>query len=299
LAADLLLRRWSGRPGASSAWRPGGRALTAALLAPVIAYLVLFFVYPILITFGTSIAAADGTGVTIGEYTTILSSPRDWGVIALTLELAIGTTLLSVLLAIPLALILRRRNRGHRAIRLLIMAPLMILALVSALGLLILWDRHGWLNLLFSRLASFSDGPLQIDYTIPGLLLFYTWLYSPFTILTTLSAVEGIDPNVEEAARVSGASPWRVFRSVTLPLAWPGIRAGSVLTFLLAFGAFSVPLIAGGNHRPLPVLIYTEAVVFQDFARGSALAMVMAVVALAAIAAYMRLSSTPRRGSAG
>lgn len=298
MAADLLLRRRSGRPGTSRAWHPGGRALTAVLLAPAIAYLVLFFVYPILITFGTSITSADGTGVTIDEYSTILSSPKDWGVIALTLGLAVGTALLSVLLAIPLALILRRRIRGHRALRLLILAPLMILALVSALGLLILWDRNGWLNLLVSRLLPFSDGPLKIDYTIPGLLLFYTWLYSPFTILTTLSAIEGIDPNVEEAARVSGASPWRVLQSVTLPLAWPGIRAGSVLTFLLAFGAFSVPLIAGGNQRPLSVLIYTEAAVFQNFARGSALAMVMAVVALAAIATYTRFSSNTARGSA-
>jgi len=297
LAADRLLHRRPSRPGASAAWYPGDRALTAALLAPALGFLVLFFVYPILITFGTSISSPEGTGVTIDEYTRILSSPKDWGVIALTLGLAVGTTVLSVLLAIPLALILRRRIRGHRALRLLILAPLMILALVSALGLLILWDRNGWLNLLFSRLLPFSDGPLSIDYTIPGLLIFYTWLYSPFTILTTLSAIEGIDPNVEEAARVSGAAPWRVFRSVTLPLAWPGIRAGSVLTFLLAFGAFSVPLIAGGNNRPLPVLIYTEAAVFQNFERGSALAMVMAVVALAAIAIYIRFSSTTGRGS--
>ena len=299
MAVQFLRRLRSGGPGTSSARHPGGRAVTAALLVPAIAFLALFFFYPILITFGTSITPADGTGVTLEEYSTILSSPRDWGVIALTLGLAVGTTVISVLLAVPLALILRRRIRGHRALRLLVLAPLMILALVSALGLLILWDRNGWLNLLFSRLLPFSDGPLQIDYTIPGLLIFYTWLYSPFTILTTLSAVEGIDPNVEEAARVSGAAPWRVLRSVTLPLAWPGIRAGSVLTFLLAFGAFSVPLIAGGNHRPLPVLIYTEAAVFQNFERGSALAMVMAVVALAAIALYTRFSSKPVRGSAG
>jgi len=299
LTADPLLRRRSGRPGATRAWRPGGRLLTAALLGPAVAYLALFFAYPIVITFVTSITSVGETGLTGAEYATILTSPTDWSVIGLTFGLALGTTLLSILLAVPLALILRRRMRGHHALRLIILVPLMILALVSALGLLILWDRHGWLNLLFSRLLPFSDGPLQINYTIPGLLLFYTWLYSPFTILTTLSAVEGIDPNVEEAARVGGASPWLVLRSVTLPLAWPGIRAGSVLTFLLAFGAFSVPLIAGGNHRPLPVLIYTEAVVFQNFARGSALAMVMAVVALAAIAAYMRFTSQPGRGSAG
>lgn len=82
---------------------------------------------------------------------------------------------------------------------------------------------------------------------------------------------------------------------MTLPLAWPGIRAGSLLTFLLAFGAFNVPLVAGGDLRPLAVVVYTEAETFQHFARGSSLAIVMAVISLGVMLVYQRLAGTPKR----
>lgn len=271
-----------------------GRAVTALMLGPAIAYILIFFAYPLGVTFVTSLETDAGVGPTLAQYQNILTSEKYLGALGLTTVLAIGTTVLSVLLAVPLALILRQKMRGHRFIRLLILTPLMVLALISALGLLIIWDKNGWLNRLFSHLAP-GGGPLSIDYTVPGLLLFYTWLYAPYTILTTLSAIEGLDTNVEEAARVAGATPWQVFRSVTFPLSWAGIRSGSILTFLLAFGAFNVPIIAGGDLRPLAVVIYTEASTFQHFARGSALAMVMAVVSLVVITVYLRLSGTPAR----
>lgn len=272
------------------------RALTVLMLGPAIVYILAFFAYPLGVTFLTSLENDSGVGPTLAQYQTVLTSEKYLGTVWLTAGLAVGTTIFSVLLAVPLALILRQKMNGHRFIRLLILTPLMVLALISALGLLIIWDKHGWLNKLFSLLVP-GGGPLSIDYTVPGLLLFYTWLYAPYTILTTLSAVEGLDTNVEEAARVAGASPWQVLRSVTLPLSWPGIRSGSILTFLLAFGAFNVPIIAGGDLRPLAVVIYTEASTFQHFARGSALAMVMAVVSLVVITMYLRLSSAPARRS--
>ncbi len=270
------------------------RGLTALMLAPALVYLLFFFAYPMLVTFLNSLTSDDGRGFSLTQYAAVLS-PKYWGTLELTTGLAIGTTLLSILLAVPIALVLRRRPRGHRLMRLLILTPLMVLALVSALGLLIIWGRNGWLNLLVSHLIP-GGGPLKVDYTVQGLLLFYTWLYAPYTVLTTLSAIEGLDTNVEEAARVAGASPWKVLWTVTLPLAWPGIRSGSVLTFLLAFGAFNVPLIAGGDLRPVAVVIYTEAETFQHFARGSSLAIVMAVISLAVILLYQGLAgSSPRK----
>ncbi len=266
-------------------------ALTAAMLAPALVYLLVFFAYPLLVTFLTSITAANGTDYTLAEYSAVFTTPSYLASLQLTFVLALGTTILSILLAVPIALVLRRRPRGHHLMRLLILTPLMVLALISALGLLIIWGKNGWLNILVSHLIP-GSGPLKIDFTLQGLLLFYTWLYAPYTVLTTLSAIEGLDPNVEEAARVSGASAWQVFRTVTLPLSWPGIRAGSLLTFLLAFGAFNVPLVAGGDLRPLAVVIYTEAETFQNFARGSSLAIVMAVISLGVMLVYQRFAGT-------
>lgn len=257
-------------------------------LAPGVAYLVAFFVYPMAITVWTSLRSPDGA-FTLAHYVRILGSGGYWRVIGLTFFLATATTFTSLLLGIPLALLLKAPIPGRRWMRLLVLTPLMVLALISALGLLIIWGPNGWFNRLAVSALPFVR-VLRVNFTVPGLILFYTWLYAPYTILTTLSAIEGIDPNVEEAARVSGAKPRQVLTRITLPLSLPGIRAGSVLTFLLAFGAFSIPLIAGGNHRPLAVLIYTESAIFNNWQVGSALATVMAILAIAAILVYLRIT---------
>jgi putative spermidine/putrescine transport system permease protein len=271
------------------------RLSTVLLLAPGLAYLGVFFLYPIFVTVRTSLERNGAAGYSFGNYRAILGSGYYWNIIGLTLELAAATTLASIVVALPLALVLRKRLLGHRFVRVLVLTPLLILALISALGLLIIWANTGWANKI---VAAITGANVQVDYTIKGLILFYTWLFAPYTILTTLAAVEAIDPAVEEAARVTGASPLQVFRRITLPLSLRGVRAGSILTFLLAFEAFSIPLIAGGNHRPLAVVVYTEATVFGDFPKGSALAIVMAVIAVVVLVAYQVLSSGRRRWEA-
>lgn len=264
------------------------RLSTVLLLTPGIAYLSVFFLYPMFITLRTSFERNGAAGYSFSNYQSILGSGYYWDVIGLTLLLATATTLASVVIAVPLALILRTHLRGHRFVRVLILTPLLILALVSALGLLIIWANTGWAAKI---IQSITGANIQVDYTVQGLVIFYTWLYAPYTILTTLAAVEAIDPAVEEAARVTGATPLQVLRRITLPLSLRGVRAGSILTFLLAFEAFSIPLIAGGNHRPLAVVVYTEATVFNNYPKGSALAIVMAAIAVTVLVIYQLLSS--------
>ena len=136
----------------------------------------------------------------------------------------------------------------------------------------------------------FIQGPIRINYTVPGLILFYVWLYFPYTFLTTLAALEGLDPAIEEAARVSGADRWQVLRHVVLPLITPGILSGSVLTFMAAFGAFSIPLVAGGDHRPLSVEVYKQIDLFipARWSRASATAVLMGAMQIAFLSLYMR-----------
>ena len=85
------------------------------------------------------------------------------------------------------------------------------------------------------------------------------------------------------------------FRRVLLPLLRPSLWAGGVMIFLQCFGAFSVPLIAGGNHQPIAVRIYTVANVFLDWHAASAMAVVMAVIQSVLVVAYQSLIQ--RRGA--
>ncbi len=266
--------------------------VTLLLLLPaLLAFFGLFF-YPlgltVVLSFRPEGAAA---GWTIQHYALFLSDADARGVILLTFGLAVGATAASVLLSVPLALILREKVRGHHFFRLIILVPLVVPGLIGALGLLIFWGPRGWFNLFLTQFVPGVGRPVGVNYTLHGLILFYVWLYFPYTCVTTLSALEGLDRSIEEAGEVSGANRWQVLRYVVLPLIKPGILAGSVLTFMAAFGAFSVPLIAGGNYRPLAVEIYKQIAVPipARWSQASAIAVVMGALQVTFLSVYMRV----------
>ncbi len=266
---------------------------TLLLLLPGFAVFLGLFVYPFLITIVVSLRPEGQTvGWTLEYYAEFLASEHGRQVIVLTFFLAIATTFFSVLLSVPLALVLRRKLRGHRFFRAVPLIPLVVPGLIGALGLLLVFGSRGWVNLFIRDVLPFVPGPLSVNYTVPGLTLFYVWLYFPYTCITTLSSLESLDRSIEEAGAVSGATRWQVLRHIVLPLITPGILAGSVLTFMAAFGAFSVPLIAGGNYRPLAVEIYKQIAVPipPHWSAASAIAIVMGVLQVAFLAVYMRLA---------
>jgi ABC-type Fe3+ transport system permease subunit len=228
-----------------------------------------------------------------------LSDPDGRWVIYLTFILALGCTAFSVLLSVPLSLILREKIRGHRFYRLMVLIPLVVPGLIGALGLLLFWGSRGWFNLFLTQLVPFVQRPVRMNYTLHGLILFYVWLYFPYTCVTTLSTLESLDQSIEEAGAVSGANRWQVLRHIVLPLITPGILAGSVLTFMAAFGAFSVPLIAGGDYRPLAVEIYKQIAVPipARWSAASAIAIIMGLLQVAFLVLYMRF--VRRTGGAG
>jgi ABC-type Fe3+ transport system permease subunit len=269
--------------------------ITLLMLLPGLAGFFGLFFYPMMITVVRSLRPeGEKVGWTVEHYVQFLGEPRARSVIVLTFVLSISATLCSILFSLVLCLVLRRKPRGHRFFRLTMLIPRVVPGLIGALGLLLLFGSRGWVNLLLLQLLPFVEEPVAINYTISGLILFYTWLYFPFTAVTTLSTLESLDPAIEEAADVSGANHWQVLRHVVIPLIMPGILAGSVLTFMAAFGAFSIPLIAGGNHRPLSVEIYRQ-INFTParWSAASARAMIMAALQIAFLTVYMRILRRP------
>jgi ABC-type Fe3+ transport system permease subunit len=230
-------------------------------------------------------------GWTLDNYLAFLRDPDGRWVVLLTFILALGSTALSVLISVPLSLILRAKVRGHQLFRLMILVPLVVPGLIGALGLLLFWGTRGWFNLFLLQVVPVAARPVAVNYTIHGLIFFYVWLYFPYTCITTMSALEALDPSIEEAGAVVGANRWQVLRHIVLPLITPGILAGSVLTFMAAFGAFSVPLIAGGDYRPLAVEIYKQISIPipARWSAASAIAMVMGVLQVVFLTVYMRL----------
>jgi ABC-type Fe3+ transport system permease subunit len=277
----------------TSFWRSHSAGLvTCLLLLPALAGFFGLFFYPMLLTVILSFRPEGQTlGWTLENYTLFLADPDGRWVILLTFLLALGSTVLSILVSVPLSLILREKVRGHQFYRLMVLVPLVVPGLIGALGLLLFWGPRGWFNLFLLQFVPFVTRPVAVNYTLHGLTFFYVWLYFPYTCVTTLSALEALDPGIEEAGAVSGATRWQVLRHIVLPLITPGILAGSVLTFMAAFGAFSVPLIAGGNYRPLAVEIYKQIAVPipARWSAASAIAIIMGLLQVGFLALYMRL----------
>jgi putative spermidine/putrescine transport system permease protein len=266
---------------------------TLLLLLPALLGFFGLFFYPALLTVALSFRPeGQESGWTLDNYAAFLGDPAGQGTMLLTFGLAIGATVASVVLTVPLALVLRAKLRGHRFFRLIMLVPLVVPGLIGALGLLLFWGPRGWFNLFLTQLVPGVTRPVGVNYTLHGLILFYVWLYFPYTGVTTLAALESLDRAVEEAGEVVGATRWQVLRHIVLPLIKPGILAGSVLTFMAAFGAFSVPLIAGGNYRPLAVEIYKQISVPipARWSAASAVAVVMGTMQVAALVVYLRLA---------
>ncbi len=285
----------------TGSWRAHKSTVTTflLLLPALVGFFGLFF-YPMFLTVILSFRPeGQEVGWTLENYVRFLADPDGRWVILLTFALSLSSTALSVLLSVPLALILREKVSGHRFYRLMIIVPLVIPGLIGALGLLLFWGPRGWFNLFLLQFVPFVARSVAVNYTMHGLIMFYVWLYFPYTCVTTMSALESLDRSIEEAGAVSGATRWQVLRYIVLPLITPGILAGSVLTFMAAFGAFSVPLIAGGNYRPLAVEIYKQISIPipARWSAASAIAIVMGILQVGFLTLYMRY--VRRAGGAG
>jgi len=179
--------------------------------------------------------------------------------------------------------------------RALITLPLMVPVLIAAYGLTLFFAQNGLVNYILVRVLHLFPEPLQISYSVGGIVIACIWRYFPFVTLIVAGAVESLDPSLEEAAASMGASPLRVLRSIVLPLLTPSILSGSVLVFVGAFGTFSIPLIMGKGQDVLAVLVYRSHSVFFDDQKASTIAIVMLVAQLVILAVYTR---TLRRSAA-
>ena len=113
----------------------------------------------------------------------------------------------------------------------------------------------------------------------------------PFLILPLLANIQAINPEIETAARSLGASRWRAFWRVTLPLSMPGIQAGAVLVFVLSISAYVTPaMLGGGGGRTMSVLVVQYLVQNFRWPAGAALAIILAITAIVTVALFFALT---------
>lgn len=222
-----------------------------------ISILVIFTVVPMLYLVVRSIVV-DGA-VDFTTYHQVYSSIVNWSSFINTFYISLVVTLLSVIVSFPLAWLIGRTDLpGKGFFRTTFIASYMIPPYVGAIAWTQLLNPSvGYLNEWLVSVLHLSESPFNI-YGMGGLIWCLTLFYSPFAFITISRALEKMDPSLEEASRVSGASPLTTLWRVTLPLMFPSIFAGGVLVFIGVGSAFGIPAIIG---MPAQIEVLTTRIV--------------------------------------
>jgi molybdate transport system permease protein len=182
-----------------------------------------------------------------------------WTALGLSLKVAGWSTAINLVLGVAVGYLLARRNFvGRELLDALLTLPMVLPPTVLGYYLLVVIGKRGWLGAWLHQ--SFG---INLIFTWQGAVIAATIVAFPLVLKSARAAFEGVDPQLEKAARVLGLSEWAVFFRVTLPMAWRGILAGVLLAFARALGEFGATLMVAGSipgrTQTLSVAVY-EAV---------------------------------------
>jgi spermidine/putrescine transport system permease protein len=269
------------------------------LLTPVTIWLGLFFLIPLLLilaySFGTSnIYGGITLGFNPGNYLRVFD-PLYLEIIVRTFVIAAITTVLCFALGYPLAyFIVFKGRRWRNVLILLVMVPFWTSLLIRAYSWVVILSGNGIANKTLQFLG-IIDEPATLIFTSQAVLMGMVYSYLPFMILPLYASLEKFDTSLKEAAKDLGASRWHTFWRVTFPLSMPGVIAGSILVFIPSAGEFVIPQLLGGSRTVMTgSLIQNQFGSARDWAFGSALSVMLAVLLLAAILFYVRRVGTDK-----
>lgn len=247
--------------------RGSGRWL---LLAPAVVFLFAGFVVPLGMMFGESLQ--DGG---IAKYGEVLSSPVYQKVFRTTLRTAALTTLCCAVLAYPYAYVMNRAGRRVRLVLLIaVLMPFWASLLVRSFAWIALLQDRGLINNTLVSLG-LIDEPLSLIRQPLGVLVGMVHVLLPYMLLPLFTAMTRIDENLLRAASSLGASPWRRFVRVFLPLSLPGLAAGALLVFVLSLGFYITPALLGNPSQAMIGQVIADQVNRSGTATASALGIVL------------------------
>lgn len=259
------------------------------LLAPSVLLLLVAFLVPVGMMVPTSFRSyvplvGITRGFTAGHYVKLVTDLYYLEIIGRTLALGFTVTLFTLVIGYPVAFFLARsRSRWRSWLTILVVFPLLLNLVVRTFGWIALLAQNGLVNQAL-RALGLVDAPVKLLFNFAGLLIGMTHIFLPFMVLVLIGAIQNIPRDVEDAARVLGASWGATFVRVTLPLSAPGILSGSILVFVLAISALVTPRLLGGpTYRVMSTLIYDEFLERLNWPAGSAQALLLTVMVLALI----------------
>ena len=259
----------------------------AALILPAGLLVLLLLVAPMAMLFRISLNEYSPTQLMLealqpGNYLRALADPYYQGVMGTTMTVAFSCTVICLVIGFPAAWWLARMDSKQKSLAVILTVfPLLVGNVVRSAGWMALLGRDGAINASLRGVGIISE-PLQLLYTQGAVIVGIVAVVAPYMILTLSAVIEGIPRNLEEAAANLGAGPMTAFRRVVLPLAVPGVVAGSVLVFILCMNAYATPVLLGGpQFKMMAPAVYAQFVRGTNWPFGAALAFLLLVVTLA------------------
>lgn len=284
------------RPGLRQRLANRGIDGVTLLILPALLFILGIFVYPFL--YGLVLSFRPLEGDALANYREFFSDPYLYNTIGATLWLAVPVTIISGVLAVPIAMRVRLMKR-QRLLTTILVLPVTLGTVLVAEGLLNYLGAQGWFNRTLITIG-LIDSPIRLVNNYWGVLASLIITVFPFTFLLTLSYITGIDPALERAAATHGANSWQRFRHVMLPLLVPGLVVAACLTFVQAFAVFPSAVLLGAPSGPTRVISIAAAqAAFEEYndSKASAIAMIMAAVQLAVVVGLLGIRALFYRGS--
>ena len=223
-----------------------------AIAAIAFLFLGLFLLYPVFTIFEAGFLDPAGK-FTLANYVNILSRSFYRASLGNSLEIGALATLATTALGVPLAFCLARLPVPGKALILVLAAlPLVLPSFVGAYALVLMFGRAG----IVTRFLRDLGIPFGSIYGTPGLVAVYTLTLYPYVVLPTLAAFKAVDVSIEEAGQNLGASRWRVFHTVILPVVMPSVLSGALLVFMETLENFGVPFVLAEDKPILAVEAY-------------------------------------------
>ncbi|MGM4985514.1 MULTISPECIES: ABC transporter permease [Rhizobium] len=267
-----------------------------ALIAPAVLLLGVFLVLPYINIVVMSLRnPGSGTpyapGFTLSNYLRLFADSFYLEQTANTLVIGFITTFVCLVLGFPVAWQLAKTQMRFRGLAYgLVLSPLLVGIVIRSYGWTILLGNNGMIN---RTLIGFGliDRPLALMYNSLGIVIALVHVFLPFMILPLMSALQGIDPSIEAAARSLGAGRITAFRRIVLPLAMPGIQAGCILVFVLSLSAYVTPSLIGGLRVKTMAVSVVDALIdtFQ-WPFGSAMALMLSLTGAMVVMLFARLT---------
>jgi trehalose/maltose transport system permease protein len=245
-------------------------------------------------------AAKAANWVGLKNYIYLLQDPDWWHSVKNTFIFTVISVFFETLIGLGIALLLHSNIRGRGLLRTAVLIPWAIPAVVSAR----IWawmfnDMYGVINEILIRLGIISHPIAWLAddrWAMATLVLVDVWKTTPFMALLLLAGLQSIPTSLHEASQVDGASAWKEFRSVTLPLLRPALGVAILFRLLDALRIFDLPFVLTSNSKSTSVIsIYArqQMVDFQDVGYGSAAAFL--IFCMTAVVAVLYLASAKRQ----